>query len=339
MSVNSSRLHTTMLRGLGLLTLVLGANVFAPLAAADQVTLISGDVLNGTILERTDRALVLNHPLFGRMVIPSDQVASTMTTAEIEAAQEAADDEADAAEAPPADETAEGASDESAETIEPEPEPEWESRFTLAGSGSFGNTDSQSLTTKVRSVRETKETITSFDAAYFYGSRSGDRNENRFTAGLRNDWLIPDSRWFYFADGRYDYDEFQGWDHRVSGHAGLGYELFKKDHFSLKLRAGLGAVKEWGSEDDDIRPEALLGADLSWKISDNQKLVASSTIFPDLEETGELRAVNSAEWNALLDAENNLSLTAGLLHEYQSDVDEGIDENDLKVYVGLSFDF
>lgn len=318
----------------------LALNLASVQAAADQVTLISGDVLNGSIVERTDRSLVLDHPLFGRMVIPSEQVASTMTTAKLEAAQQAAEEATEQqAEAPPTDETAEAPQDETTEAIEPEPEPEWKSRFTLAGSGSFGNTDSQSLTTKVRSVRESKETITSFDAAYFFGSRSGDRNENRFTAGVRNDWLIPESRWFYFADARYDYDEFQGWDHRASGHVGLGYELIKEKDVSLKLRAGLGAVKEWGSEDDDIRPEALLGADFSWRISDNQQLVASSTIYPDLEDTGEFRAVNSAEWNALLDAENNLSLTAGLLHEYQSEVDEGIDENDLKVYVGLSFDF
>ena len=34
-----------------------------------------------------------------------------------------------------------------------------------------------------------------------------------------------------------------------------------------------------------------------------------------------------------------MSLTAGVFHEYQSDVDPDIDKNDVKVFVGLKFEF
>lgn len=332
MIANSRRfLGVIALSGFRMFTLTLLSLAASSSVLADQITLVSGDILNGTLVARNDQSLTLDHPLFGRMVIPAEQVASVVTTAEMEAAAEQV--EAEAAQ-PPAD----SEPDEQAPPVA-ESAPEWKSRFTFAGAGSFGNTDSQSLTTKITTRRETKQTITTFDAAYFFGSRDGDRNENRFTAGVRNDWLIPDSKWFIFADARYDYDEFQSWDHRLGGHVGVGYQLIDEEKFKLGLRAGIGAIKEWGSDNDDIRPEALLGGDLTWQVSDNQRIVASSTIYPDLEDTGEFRAVTSAEWNALLDEEMNLSLVAGLLHEYQSQVDDDIDKNDLKVYVGLSFDF
>ena len=64
-----------------------------------------------------------------------------------------------------------------------------------------------------------------------------------------------------------------------------------------------------------------------------------STIYPDLDNTGEFRTLTNANWSALLDEETSMSLTAGLFHEYQSDVPSDVDKNDVKLFVGLKFDF
>jgi hypothetical protein len=39
-----------------------------------------------------------------------------------------------------------------------------------------------------------------------------------------------------------------------------------------------------------------------------------------------------------MDEEMNLSLTAGVRHEHQSQVDPGDDKNDLRIYAGLQID-
>lgn len=302
-------------------------------AGADEVRLVGGDTLIGVIVERTDEAVIFDHPLFGRMTIPREQVTSAVTDAEREAALSA----------PPAEtgavETTDAAPSAEAELPAPKPAPTWKSRFTLAASGSLGNTDTQSFTAGITSRRESETMNTLFDTAYYFGARDGDRNENKFTAGLRNDWLMPDSPWFIFAQGRYDYDQFQSWDHRVSGHAGLGYQWIDDENFKLAFRAGLGAIKEWGSDNDNLRPEGLLGTDLWWRISEKQTFEFGATAYPDLDDGGEFRTVTRAAWNALIDESLNLSLSAGLLHEYQSQVDSGKKRNDLKIFAGLSFDF
>jgi len=119
----------------------------------------------------------------------------------------------------------------------------------------------------------------------------------------------------------------------------VGYDLITEDDLTLTLRGGLGGSREWGSDNEDIRPEALLGADLAWQISDAQDLTADTTIFPDLEEFGEFRTVSNLGFSWKLAETSNVALSAGLQHEYQSQVDPGTKHNDLRLYAGLQFDF
>jgi len=294
--------------------------VFA--AYADELTLSSGDTLSGTVVERTGEVVVLDHSVLGRLEIPAGQIESMIV-----------------------DGNAAAPADEAPAQVEPEPEPEevparqWKSHFDLAAGGAFGNTDTQNFRVGMVSVRETERNRTALDASYFYGASDGDRTDNRFTAGILHDWLFEDSPWLLFADARYDYDEFKSWEHRIGSHVGLGYELINKEAFKLNLRGGAGAIREFGSEDEDIRPELLAGLDFVWRISERQTLEGGTTIYPDLNDTGEFRAVSSLGWAVQLDPKSNMSLTAGLEHEYESQVDAGIDNHDLRVFAGMAFDF
>lgn len=215
----------------------------------------------------------------------------------------------------------------------------WTFTFDVSGTGSFGKADNQSFRAALGGLREAGETRTALDAGYFFNASNGDRSESRFSTGILNDWLMPESPWFFFADGRYDYDEFKSWEHRVSSHGGAGYHLIARDDFSLDLRGGLGVVKEFASDNEDPRLEALAGFDAAWTISERQKLTFGSTIYPDLSDTGEFRLVSKADWSVLVDEKLNMSLSAGVLHEYETVVSPGIGHYDLKVYAGLRFTF
>lgn len=307
---------------------------------ADEVHLKGGNSLEVTILERFNDRIVVHHVDLGRLEIARDRIVSiviepgldehrtTHETSSHPSSLGAIQDNPAPGKAP-------------APGIEPTPEPvrEWQSQFTLGLSGSFGNTDTQSFNVGITSVRTRDDEIASFDLSYYYGATNGDREDNRFSTGLRNDWLVPDSPWRLFAQGRFDADEFQSWDHRVGVHVGPGYLLVDQEDVKLTVRVGLGVIKEFGSIDEDLRPEALFGADLAWSVSKKQTFTLGTTIFPDLEETGEFRAVTNINWSLLLDDQRNMSVTAGLFHEYQSDVDPSVDKNDLKIFAGLKFDF
>jgi putative salt-induced outer membrane protein YdiY len=298
-------------------------------AAAEEIELVDGDRLTGTILERSDERIVLKHDVLGRIELCVEQVASINEIAPPVGVSHADVALAQVDEAP--SETAAGE--------EPKKEKEWKSKFTLGLGAAFGNTDAQSFNVGAESVRETERMKTALDARYYFGSSDGDRNENRFTAGVLNDWLFVDSPWLFFAKGRYDYDEFQSWEHRLGGHGGVGYKLIEKDDFTLTLRAGAGLLKEFNSNNEDLRPEGLIGGDLTWQISEAQDFVAGSLFYPDLDDTGEFRAVSYAGWSARIADDSNMSVNVRLEHEYQSLVDAGRDHNDLRVTAGLQFDF
>lgn len=308
---------------------VLAAVGLTSSAYADRVSLITGDVLIGEVTSQTADEVIVMHDVLGQLVIPRSQVglvevdgADDTTTAPLATPEEAI------VEVQPAD------------PIEPADEvSEWKSHLSLSTASSFGNTDTQVFQVGVTSLRERPADRTKLDALYYYGATSGDRSDNRFSAGFLHDWLMPDSPWLWFADGRYDYDEFQSWEHRINAHLGAGYQLVDEEDLQVTVRGGLGFVREFKSANQDWRPEALFGGDFTWQISEKQKLTGGTTIYPDLDDMGEYRVVSGLDWSMLLDEERAMSLKAGLAHEYQSTVAAGIDEHDLRLYAGLQFDF
>ena len=313
--------HTARLRPLLLITLFLCAS---PLAA-DEIRLKTGDRIIGTIVEQDEDHVIMTHPVLGRLEIPRAQIESISVEPDDEGTEPPA-------KAAPPDKPA-------APADEPPTMPEWEFSLVLGLRARAGNTDSQTFNAAFTASRETPAVRTRFDASYYLDISESDKTDSKLTAGVGHDWLLPKSRWFYFAQGRYDFDDFQSWQHRLGTHAGVGYHLVKTEDFLLKLRGGIGGAKEWGSDDQDLRPEGLFSSGIVWQISDRQKLTAESTVFPDLQDLSEFRVLTNGQWSLLLDEKNRLSVNLSLQHEYQSIVDPGIDRNDFRVVAGLQFDF
>ncbi|MBT8484299.1 MAG: DUF481 domain-containing protein [Phycisphaerales bacterium] len=293
------------------------AGLIASSASADNVLLDRGDQLTGVIVGESADTVVLEHDVLGRLSIPRDQIASIEVEESI-VGLAALQDELTPVSAP---------------------EKEWKSHFQLGGSGTFGNSDTQTISAAVTALRERADERTALDAAYYFGTTDGDKDTSRFTSGILHDWLLPDSPWLYFASGRFDFDEFQSWDYRASGHGGVGYQLIDREDLEITLRAGLGAIKEWGSLNTDVRLEALLGFDTIWRIDDRQQFRIGSTVYPDLDDTGEFRARSYAGWSMRINDESNTSVVLDVKHEYQSIVDAGRDHSDWYITAGLQFDF
>ena len=322
--------YTARLRSLLLITLFLCAS---PLAA-DEIRLKTGDRIIGTIVEQNEAHVIMTHPVLGRLEIPRAQIESISveaddeppeTPAEAAAVDAAAEAEADA----PPDQPA-------APADEAPKESEWKFSLVL---GLSARDDSETFNAAFMASRDTPAVRTRFDASYFLDISETETEDNKFQAGVRHDWLVPKSRWFYFAQSRYDFDDFQSWKHRLGTHGGVGYHLVQTEDFLLKLRGGIGGVKEWGSDDQDLRPEGLFSPSIVWQISDRQKFTVESTFFPDLEDLSEFRLLTNGQWTLLLDEKNRLSLNLSLQHEYESTVDPGDDRNDFRLVAGLQFNF
>lgn len=283
------------------LTVVAMMVMAVSVASADRVQLEDGDVLRGTVVEQTDAQIVLEHSVLGRLEIPRDKITDL--------------------------------------DIEVKKDVKWDSHVNVAFNAAAGNTEESSLRIGGRSRRRTPGTRLRLDATYYLSTSESVIDNNKLTVGVQHDWLLRESRWFFFADSRFDYDQFESWRQRLASHVGPGYDIIDEDGLHLNARGGVGPRKEWGSEDDDWKPEGLFGLRFDWEITRRQSFDASAAIFPILGSSGTYRTRSAANWAVRVFNDLDLSVTTGVTHEYQSQVDPGKDHNDLRFFTGVQFDF
>lgn len=288
-------------------TLLAALLTFAIPAAgrAETFKLANGDKVSGQVVERTQDTITLDNPVLGRIEIPVAKLAP-----------------------------------------EKPPRPGlfgtdflagWTRNFQLGLNGQEGNKVSSDFTSILDLDYEDESRRWAVEAAYFYSSSDHEASKNNGRLSVEHDWLFPGSRFFAFAGGRADYDQFQSWEYRIQGRGGLGYEFVKTDRFKLRGRVGPSVTREFNA--DQFFVEALVGIEGSWKINEKLSVEASNTIYPALNQLGEYRNVSSLSWRWKLAEDPSLSLNVGVNNEYQTDVPEGNRHNDFKYFgtVGLGF--
>jgi len=221
-----------------------------------------------------------------------------------------------------------------------DPEDIWTNRFELSFTSTQGNSEQSNLRVGYTGERVTPESELSLDASYYYAEAESDVTNDQATAGALHDWILGDSPWSPFVEGRFDYDSFQSWEYRISGFGGMGYDLYEDDKQEVKLRGGFGVTREFNSSRNEWIPEALLGVDYDLQFTDRQSLEFEGRYFPSLLDFSEFRA--TAKLGYRFDLEEvleGLSLTAGVEFEHQSETDPGIENNDVLIYAGIGLDF
>ncbi len=215
----------------------------------------------------------------------------------------------------------------------------WTGNVALGLNGATGNTERFSMRGEIGGTRDTKRMTTTARTYYTYATDDGTVSESRFFLGARNDWKLENDRWFVFAEGSAEFDDFQDWDWRLAAAGGVGYYFIRNDKTTLNGRVGAGLSKKIGGDDTAIRPEALIGADLSHQLTERQKITAGATLYPDLSEAGEFRLVSNAAWEILVDPEVNMSLRLGVEDRYDSMPGNGFKKNDFSYFAMLVWEF
>src|SRR5687767_3049296 len=172
--------------------IALGTTLFAQCTWAEIITLTTGETLTVSILELTDESVRFVHPVLGELTLPRAAVTNIAASPVDQTLRQAA-----------------SAPDVPAAAVSQD---RWSFKLVMGTGAATGNTENANFTSVITATRQSPRIKTVLDAGYFFAQSDGDRSQNRFTAGGRNDWLNPDSKWFYFADARYEYDEFQSWD-------------------------------------------------------------------------------------------------------------------------------
>lgn len=333
--------------------------LFSPLLCASEIVLTTGEVLEATVLEVAAESIEVDHPLLGRLTIAREGIVS-VDGSPIQPPPAAAERKPGADVAVTDEETEASQTEErpaSPAGLPASPPPPagakkkspWDSQIELGLTSTDGSTQDTSLRLGLRTSRKTERSLLRGDASHRLTTSRGDRTENRFTAGLFGEANRRDSRWSAFGQGRLDVDEFQAWDRRITLGGGAGYRILdfkgqddegqRYDLLTLTGRVGGGFRKEYGSPTEEVVPEGLLGLELAYRISKNQRLSAVSTMYPDLAESGEIRLVSTLDWSIDIEQMDGISLKIGLVHEYESQTDIGVPHNDVAAQALLVVDF
>lgn len=292
---------------------VLAVALCGALARADEVKLLSGETLTVTDVKTEGGRVTMVHPVLGRLDVPATQVTEIKKT--------------------------DGTKLSGYGEPLPEPPPKWKFRAELGLTGTSGNTRTQDLRAAIGALLETSSERWKFDGVYMRSKTDGEvTKKNWYVAGL-HDWLFKNSPWLLFATARYDWDDFQQWDSRISAGVGIGYTVIDTETTKGRLRAGFFETREHGGPNDgDWRPEGMLGAEATHQLTKSQTLEGAVTWYPDLQNSGEYRIVASAAWSIKL-TENGLSLKAGVEEEYDTHLEAPFERRDVNYFAALLYEF
>ncbi|MEM6750036.1 MAG: DUF481 domain-containing protein [Planctomycetota bacterium] len=298
---------------------LLASLAFAGPASADDVLLDTGEILRGQIVEETDEAIVIDHPLLGVQTIARDKVLH-ITPAE------------------DAPETLQVGEEPPKRPLLPWLFPGFDRSVEAGLSGSDGN--SQSLNFNVAAAAKFEDDVKRWNlsADYFRSRSDGEVENNEGGAQATRDFLFPEERYFVFGRGFYDYDQLQGFEHRVGLQAGVGYDFYKEDDFKLNGRVGVGPQYEFGDV-NELTVEALLGVALTWLVKEGHTFEFYNDFYPSISDGGEFRNITGASYAIELDSARGVSFKIGAENEYESDPPAGDVRNDITYFARLVINY
>jgi len=298
-------------------------------AQAAVIQLQNGDTINADVLERTDTEVKIMHPALGELTLPTAQITSI--DGQVFAAI--------------ATETSEITADVDVATLPTEEDtgllgldidlfPGWEHKIGAGFNGKQGNTNTQSAHAEYRGFFEDEKKRWELRSVYDFNKGDEDDAQNEFYAQATRDWLRPNSEWFYFAFGKYEWDEYKSWDHKLSGTLGTGYEFIKRDDLLVLGRLGLAGEQEIGGPGEGFTPELMFGGDIRKTFSEQHSLMLKTAFYQSLDDTG-WRNISNLDWDIVIDRALGLGLKLGLENEYEDQPSGDDVHNDFKYKLTL----
>lgn len=115
-----------------------------------------------------------------------------------------------------------------------------------------GNTDTQTANASVQLTKETTDWKHTFGGAALYASDQDGKTANRWQLFGQSDWKFTE-RNFLFGAGRYEEDEFSGFEYQATASAGIGRRFIDSDR--TKLVGSVGAGYKFFETRDSFDPD------------------------------------------------------------------------------------
>ena len=216
----------------------------------------------------------------------------------------------------------------------------WKRIINFGLNGKQGNSENTNLTLSTDMTYNDAFKRWRFNGRYFFNADEDGTSDNNARFDLRRDWLTPESNWFGFVAGRYQFDEFEAWEHRLVLGGGPGYKLVTRKDHALEAISGMFVTREFGSR-KQTQGDLLAGLESNWKPAERYTVrIANQLFIQSVPDFGEIRNLTLGELRIrLLREPLDVNFTVGAENEYETDIEDGDRRNDLKYYmtVGLGF--
>jgi len=222
-----------------------------------------------------------------------------------------------------------------------EPQPVWSGSVGFSLNGVTGTSRERvAVRTDVEANRTLPTEALLFKANYAHAWEEGETSENRLFGDSRYRWNFPESEFQGFIALTLEHDQFTPWDWRVASNLSVGYPIYKDADARVLIRGGGGVSRKFGGFDNRIIPEAIFGAEATYRITETIKFIAGSDTFMavNLLDLSEIRARSNARVEFALDPESRLTLSLGLEHLYDNTSNLRT-QNDLQYFVRVGYSF
>jgi len=216
--------------------------------------------------------------------------------------------------------------------------PKWAVVVEAGLLGKQGNTDKFNARGKFDLTRKTDKDLLNFYLSGAYAEENDVRSASEVKGGAKYEYLLTE-RLFAYARTELEYDEFENIDLRATAAVGAGYYWLKREDHEYKTRLGIGYRHETfrnGTITDE--PIVELGHDYRFDIAPWLQVVHGLTYNPSLDDTRDYRLVADQALLIPLAGSKIWRLKLGVLYEYDSMPQPGVERLDQTYYANLVLD-
>lgn len=317
-------------------------------AYADEIILINGDRITGTISKVEQGTLTLKTNYSEPMKIKKDKIRSIMTTrpvdvhlvsGEILKGVLSANEDGSITVQPTEAREAAVIDWEQILAINPSPviPPKWKGNVTVGANMQSGNTKHTSVSIGAEAVRKTGQDRFSILFLHNYAEEEDEITTRNTYGSLKYDYFFIKSLYGYLGVELLN-DTFRDLNLRTVVGPGIGYQIWDDQIKSLLFEIGVSYFSEDRKEsEDDNRITGRLGSNLSLQIIKGIVFSNHIIVYPSFEDLGQYQLRNEASLISSLGAKWALKFSNILEHD--SDPPEGVKKNDLYWILALQYTF
>jgi len=194
----------------------------------------------------------------------------------------------------------------------------WKTHVEFSYVEASGNTDTESLAGKIEIKNEEEINRYFLKGNILYAKNNDQETSNKFLVEGRWERRFTE-KIFGFLNGNYLRDKFSGYEYRVSGGPGLGYEIIKTETHQLKgLVSGLYYYDRFskGTKNLDSYATGKAAVHYLWQILDNLKFKENTDYLISFKD-GDKYFINS-ETAIEVKIKGNVSLGVSYVVNYQN---------------------